>query len=140
MFLNFGQRVLKSDSLVTSLQVNSLLFSKTLLSLSLLMCFFFFFLNLFTFGCSGYLLLHGLFSSRGDQGLLSSWWCAGLSFLWLLLSQSAGSRTCGLSSCGFQALEPGPPCMGLLTMQHVGSSWTRDQTCVSCTGGRILIH
>ena len=140
MFLNFGQRVLKSDSLVTSLQVNSLLFSKTLLYLSLLTCFFFFFFNLFTFGCSGSLLLHGLFCNRGDQGLLSSWRCAALTFLWLLLLQSVGSRACGLRSCGFQALEHRPPCMGLLTLQHVGSSWTRDQTCVSCTGGRILIH
>ena len=43
MFLKFGAQVLKSDSLVTSLQVNSLPFSNNLLSLSLLTCFFFFF-------------------------------------------------------------------------------------------------
>ena len=41
MFLKFGAQVLKSDSLVTSLQVNSLPFSNNLLSLSLLTCFFF---------------------------------------------------------------------------------------------------
>ena len=40
MFLKFGARVLKSDSLVTSLQVNSLPVSNNLLSLSLLTCFF----------------------------------------------------------------------------------------------------
>ena len=39
MFLKSGARVLKSDSLVTSLQVNSLPFSNNLLSLSLLTCF-----------------------------------------------------------------------------------------------------
>ena len=30
--------------------------------------------------------------------------------------------------------------MGLAALQHVGSSWTRDRTCVPCIGRRILIH
>ena len=29
--------------------------------------------------------------------------------------------------------------MGLVAPQHVGSSWTRDQTHVSCIGRQILI-
>ena len=29
-------------------------------------------------------------------------------------------------------------CTGLVAPQHVGSSWTRDQTCVPCIGRRIL--
>ena len=40
MFLKFDERVLKSDCLVASWQVNSLPFSSNLLSLSLLTCFF----------------------------------------------------------------------------------------------------
>ena len=30
--------------------------------------------------------------------------------------------------------------MGLVTLSHVGSSQTRDRTCVLCTGGQILNH
>ena len=53
------------------------------------------------------------------------------------------SRRGGFSRGGAQALGPwaqqwwhtvfvAPP--------HVGSSWTRDRTCVPCIGRRILIH
>ena len=31
-------------------------------------------------------------------------------------------------------------CTGLVALQHVGSSRTRDQTCVPCIGRRILNH
>ena len=31
-------------------------------------------------------------------------------------------------------------CMGLAVPRHVGSSWTRAQTCVPCTGSQILNH
>ena len=30
--------------------------------------------------------------------------------------------------------------MGLVALQHVGSSWPRHRTSVSCIGRRILIH
>ena len=30
--------------------------------------------------------------------------------------------------------------MGLIAPQHVGSSWTKDRTCVPCIGRRILNH
>ena len=56
----------------------------------------------------------------GEQGLL--WlWCK--PWRWLLLSQSTGSR-----------------CAGSVTAApwQVGSSWPRDQTCVTCAGRQIL--
>ena len=46
------------------------------------------------------------------------------------LLQSMGSRAPGLTSCGTQ----------LVTPWHVGSSRTRDQTCVLCIGRRVLNH
>ena len=39
------------------------------------------------------------FSSCGEQGPLSSFWCAGFSLQWLLLSWRPGSRHMGFSSC-----------------------------------------
>jgi len=44
----------------------------------------------------------------------------------LLLLQSLGSRCTGFSSCGHG---------GLVAPHHMGSSWTRDRTCISCLGG-----
>ena len=47
-----------------------------------------------------------------------------------------------LSSCGSQALEPQAQQLwhpGLAAPRHVGSSWTRDRTCVSCVlAGRFF--
>ena len=54
--------------------------------------------------------------------------CVGLSLQWLLLLQSTGSSLLGL-----------PMHMGLVVLWHVGSSLTRDQTCVPCIGRRIPI-
>ena len=63
---------------------------------SLLLCSVFFGLKFiiiiiiyFLFGCAGSLLLHGLFSSCGEWGILL--WCLGFSLQWLLLLQSADS-------------------------------------------------
>ena len=69
------------------------------------------FLKLFIFGCAGSSLLHGLFSSRGKQGLLSSCgvWashCGGFS---RRAAWAHGLRSCSLQalgrlrSCGAQA-------------------------------------
>ena len=61
----------------------------------------------------------------GDWGLLSS--CG---------AQASHCR--GFSFCGAWAqylLRP-----GLVAPRHVGSSWTRDQTCVPCIGRLILLH
>ena len=54
----------------------------------------------------------------------------GFSWWWLLLLWSPGSRLVGsvLMAHNWVAL------------RHVGSSWTRDQTHVPCTGRQILIH
>ena len=41
-----------------------------------------------------------------------------------------------LQACGLQQ----PWLMGLVALQHVRSSWIRDQTCVPCTGRQILNH
>ena len=68
---------------------------------------FLFFKNiiyLFIFGCAGSLFLHGLFSSGGVKGLLSSWSAWGFLLWWLLLRRSTSSRVHGLQE-----------------LQHVGS-------------------
>ena len=58
--------------------------------------------------------------------------------LGFLQLQSMGSRHMGFSGCGTGAhylwLE------GLVALQHVESSQTRDRTCVPCVGRRILTH
>ena len=59
-------------------------------SLFQVVCFFVYiiYIYLFTIGCAGSWLLHGLFSGRGKQGLLST--CSSLR--WLLLLQGRNSR------------------------------------------------
>ena len=68
----------------------------------------------------------------------SSLQCMGVSLWWLLLLQSTGSRCMGFCNCGAwaQLLR----CINLVALRHVGSSWTRDQTCVPCIGRQILNH
>ena len=76
--------------------------------------------------------------------------CTGFSLQWLLLLRSTGSRRPGFSSCGTRAQQlwlTGSSAQaqqlwhtGLVAPQHVGSSRTRAQTCVSCIGRRILNH
>ena len=75
-------------------------------------------------------------------GLLSC--CgAGASQSTLPLLRSIGARACGLQELRL----PGPRAqaqwlwhMGLIALQHVGSSRIRDQTHVSCIGRQILYH
>ena len=62
--------------------------------------------------------------------------CAGFSLRSLLFLQNTGSRCAGFSSCGSWALELRLSSCG--APQHVGSSWTRDQTRVPCVGRWIL--
>ena len=78
----------------------------------------------------------------------SSLQCVGFSLRWLLLLQSTGSRNVGFSSCGMWA--PQLWCAdsraqaqqlwhtGLVAPGRVGSSRTRDRTCVPCSGRQIL--
>ena len=90
----------------------------------------------FIFGCSRSLLLRSFFCSRSEQGLLSN---AEWGLLWL---QSTGSRACGLSRCllGSRAWAQYLRDTGLVVLWHVGSSLTRNWTCVSCIDRRILYH
>ena len=74
--------------------------------------YFLLFNNFIIFGCAGSLSLRGLFSSCKAQA-------PGLT---------------GLCSRSSRAQAQELWCMGLVTPQHVGSSWMRDQTWVSCTG------
>ena len=97
------------------------------------------FLKLFIFGRSGSSLLCGLFSSCGKQGLLSS--CG----VWA--SHCSGFSCCAAWAHGLQQLQPpGSRATqkwwhtGLAALWHVGSSRTRDQTHVSCTGRQNLHH
>ena len=77
-------------------------------------------------------------------GLLSSWWQGvGFSLQWFLLLQNTGSRCTGFSSCSSGAQDHRLTVVthtGLVALWHVGSSWIRDRTCVSCIGRQILIH
>ena len=90
------------------------------------------------FGCAGSSLLCGLFSSCGTQGPLCSW-----SFS-LRLAQGMGFSSCGsalhLQLPGFRAQVQELQHTGLVFLQHVGSSRTRNWKGVSCTGRWILHH
>ena len=70
------------------------------------------------------------FSNCGEQGLLCS------SRAVVLLCGSRASHCSGFSSCRAQALGH----VGLAALMYVGSSRTRDQTRVPCTGRHILNH
>ena len=79
--------------------------------------------------CAGFfLVVAGAPSSSG------AWASTALVFL----LQSTGSRCTGFSSCGVWSQRLW--CSGLVAPLHVGSSWTRDQAHVPCTGRRIPIH
>ena len=72
--------------------------------------------------CAGFSLLWGLFSPYSERGPLF--------VQWLLLLQRTGSRA--QSQKLWHA--------GLVAPRHVGSSWIRDRTRVSCIGRWILHH
>ena len=115
-------------------------------------CVFFFnkFIYFFIFGCVGSLLLRAVFSLVVVSGGYSSLQFAGFSLRWLLLLWSTGSRRAGFSSCGTRAQQlwlTGSRAQsqqlwhtGFFAPRHVGSSQTRAQTRVPCTGRRILKH
>ena len=102
---------------------------------------FIFGLNLFIFGCAESSLLCRLFSPFGKWGLLSSCrsrasYCGDFSYF------GAWALGClGFGRCGSQALEHRLNSLwhtSLVVFRHVGSSWIRYQTCVSCMAGRFL--
>ena len=106
------------------------------------------FIYLFIFGCAGSSLLCGLFSNCSEEELL----CCICGLLILVFSccriHALGSwasviMVSGLSSCGSQTLQKKAKYLwhtGLVALQHVGSSWTRNRTHVSCTCRQILHH
>ena len=65
-------------------------------------------------------------------------WCTG-SRVWVLESIVA---SCGLSGCSSSALGHRLSSCGAWAFapKHVGSSWTKDWTPVSCVGRQILYH
>ena len=85
------------------------------------------------------------FSSCGEQGLLFievhrlliavASLCCGA---WALGVWASVAVACGLSSCGMRAQQLW--LAGLVAPRHVGSSRTRAQTRVPCTGRQILKH
>ena len=105
---------------------------------------------LFIFGRAGSPLPHGLFSSSGGQGLLSTCRRVGFSLWGLLLFWSMDSRVHRLqqfSTWAQQLWLPGSRAQAqqlwrtdLEAPWHAGSSWIRDQTHVSCIGRWILYH
>ena len=69
--------------------------------------------------------------------------CVGFPLQWLLFLWSTGFRVCGLQGLQLpcsRAQAEQLPCTSLVAPRHVGSSWTRDGTCVSWTGRRVLYH
>ena len=100
----------------------------------------FFFISFFLFGCAGSSLPLGLFSTWDKQGQLSNWngWashCRAQTLGWeasvLVLHGLSSFDARALSSCG---------CTGLVALQRVESSRTREGTDVSCIVRQILYH
>ena len=103
----------------------------------------FFFINLFIFI---YLFLAALglrcwawaFSSCGERGLLFVSVRGLLIVVASLFVDHGFQARAGFSSCGEWAQQLWYK--GLVAPRHVGSSWTRDLTCVPCIGRWILNH
>ena len=101
-----------------------------------------FFFQYYIFGCVGFSLLHGTFSSCGDWGLLSVAVC-GLLIVVASLVVEHRLQVRGLQQLwltGSRAPAQQLWCTGLVAPWHVGSSWTRARTHVPCIGRQILNH
>ena len=103
------------------------------------------FLNIFIYLFLAALGLHccvRAFSSCGERGLLFVAVCRLLIAVASLVSehrlQACGLQQLWLAGCRAQAQQLWH--MGLVVPWHVGSSRTRAQTCVPCTGRQILNH
>ena len=106
-------------------------------------------IHLFIFGCAASLLLLGLSSSCGEGGSSLVSGCR------LLIAAVSLVAECGLQACWLQQLQhvaqslrlPGSGAQaqwlwhtGFVAPRHVGSSWTREGTCVSCIGRRMILY
>ena len=92
--------------------------------------------------CWVFIAVWGLFSRYSEWGLLTS--CSARASQGSGLS-SGGAPALGytdFSSCSSGVKSTGSVVwlMGLVVLQHVGSSWTRDQACIFCVGRQILHH
>ena len=95
---------------------------------------------LFNF-CAGSSLLWGLFSScSGQASHCGSFPCWGTWALEYVGFSSYGSWAQWFWLLGSRAQTQKLWHMGLVGPQHVGSSWIRDWTCVSCIDRQILYH
>ena len=77
--------------------------------------------------------VRAFFLQMGWSGATLQWQCGGFSSQWLLLLWNKGSRTLGLQQLRFPGSRVQAQklwCTGLFDPQHVGSSRTRDRTCV----------
>ena len=95
---------------------------------------------LFIFGCIKSSLLHRLSSSCGEQRLLPNCvqasHCSGFSWAEHRLQSAQTSPV----APRLYSQAPQLWHMGLGALQRVGSSYIREQTCVSCIGRQILYH
>ena len=116
----------------------------------LIYLFMYVFMYLFIFGCVGSSLLHAGFLQlqRAGATLRCSAWASDCSGFSCCGTQALGHL--GFSSCGTRAQQlwlKGSTAQaqqlwrtGLVSLWHVGSSWTRDLTGVPCIGRWILKH
>ena len=151
------QQLIFTETLSVSLSLSLSLSVSLSLSLSLYIYIF----DILTYFCVYWVFIFvQTFFSCNEQELLPSYssctvlalqlQCSGISFWWLLLLQNTGSRAHGFSSYGMwaqllwlldsRAQAQQLLCLGLVALRHVGPSWIRDQTCVSCIGRQILYH
>ena len=116
----------------------SLLYSQFFPSFSFLSCNLF--IYSFIFGWVMSLLLCGLFCSCGVRGLLSSCsaWASRCSGFSCFGARAPACRLQQLPDSRAQAQKLW--CTGFVATRPVGSSWTRDGTCITCIGGWILYH
>ena len=95
----------------------------------------FYFIYFYFWLCWVFIAAHGLSLVMATGGY-SSLQCTDFSLWWLLLLWSTVSRWAGFSSCGTQAQQLWY--LGLVALQHGGSSWTRDRTCAPALAGGFL--
>ena len=111
------------------------------ISLPQIYSFSFGFLKIFIFGWLCRVLVAAqLFSSCSEWGRLFIAVCELLTVVASLAAEHS-SRAFGLQSLQLPGCRAQPQqlrCMGLVTLWHVGSSWIKDQNCVSCVGNQIL--
>ena len=112
MYVDSGFPVSSLALVIACLLKNNFYFTYLFLTVLHLRCCSGFFLVVVNWGCS-------------------SLQCTGFSLQWLLLLPSTGSKAHRLQYLWRT---------GLVALQHVGSSWTRDRTCDSCIDRWILYH